>query len=65
MKHDEEILLLPARQFVVRGCFDSGNGLRIIQVTETEPEYPLLEPIPLPNPTPKTLLLVNLSGQYE
>jgi hypothetical protein len=52
IQQEEEILLLPARQFMVKGCLDSGNGLHIIQVTETEPEYPLLEPISLPNPTP-------------
>ena len=34
-QHEEEILLLPARQFAVKGCLDSGNGLHIIQVTET------------------------------
>jgi hypothetical protein len=65
IQHEDEVLLLPARQFVVKSCLNSGNGLHIIQVTETEPEYPLLEPIPLPNPIPKPSLLVNLSGQYE
>ena len=53
IQQEEEILLLPARQFVVKGCLDSGHGLHIIQVTETEPEYPLLQPVSLPNPTPK------------
>ena len=53
IQQEEEILLLPARQFVVKACLDSGNGLHIIQLQETEPEYPLLQPISLPNPTPK------------
>ena len=53
IQHEEEILLLPARQFMVKGYHDSGNGLHIIHVTETEPEYPLLEPISLPTPTPQ------------
>ena len=53
MQHEDEILLLPARQFLVKSCLDSGNGLHIIQLKETEPKYPLLEPLLLPNPTPK------------
>ena len=53
IQQEDEILLLPAREFMVKSCLDSGNGLHIIQLQETEPEYPLLEPISLPNPTPK------------
>jgi hypothetical protein len=45
IQHEDEILLLPARQFLVKGCLDSGNGLHIIQLEETEPTYPLLEPV--------------------
>jgi hypothetical protein len=45
---EDEILLLPARQFVVKGCLDSGNGLHIIQLKETDPVYPLLEPVSVP-----------------
>jgi len=45
---EDEILLLPARQFVVKACLDSGNGLHIIQLEERDPPYPLLEPVPVP-----------------
>ena len=45
---EDEILLLPARQFVVRGCLDLGNQLYMIQLKEIDPKYPLLEPIPAP-----------------
>ena len=45
---EDEILLLPARQFVVKGSLDSGNELHIIQLEETNPEYPLIEPVPVP-----------------
>ena len=73
MQHEEEILLLPARQFVVASSLDSGNGLHIIQLVETEPKYPLLEPVPLPNPTTHSypanpisfiqpMIAMNLSG---
>ena len=48
MQHEDEILLLPARQFMVTSCLDSGNGLHIIQLKETEPRFPLLEPVSLP-----------------
>ncbi|CAF3396566.1 unnamed protein product [Rotaria sp. Silwood2] len=50
LKQEDEILLLPARQFQIMSCLDSGNGLHIIQLKEIEPPFPLLEPVPLPNP---------------
>ncbi|CAF3341402.1 unnamed protein product [Rotaria sp. Silwood2] len=43
----DEILLLPARQFKVKSCLNSGNGLHIIQLKEIDPPYPLLEPVPI------------------
>jgi hypothetical protein len=50
---ENEILLLPARQFVVQGCLNSGNGLHIIQLKEVDPPHPLLEPVPgVPKPLP-------------
>jgi hypothetical protein len=52
---EDEILLLPARQFVVKGCLDSGNGLHIIQLEETDPVYPLLEPVSVPVVQPKKI----------
>ena len=76
LQHEDEILLLPARQFMVMGYLDSGNGLHIIQLKETEPKFPLLEPVTLPNPTsyhkPRNRILfiqpmiaTNLSGQFR
>ena len=57
VESEDEILLLPARQFQVTSCLDSGNGLHIVQLKEVQPPYPLLEPVPLPNPSiePKKL----------
>ena len=40
---EDEVLLLPARQFEVLGCLDQGNGLRIIQLRETKPEFSLIK----------------------
>ncbi|CAF1044043.1 unnamed protein product [Rotaria sp. Silwood1] len=40
---EDEILLLPARQFEVIGCLDPGNGLHIIQWRETQPKFPLIK----------------------
>ena len=52
LQREDEILLLPARQFLVTSGLDSGNGLHIIQLKETEPKYPLLEPVTIANPIP-------------
>jgi len=45
---EDEILLLPGRQFTVVACLDSGNGLYIIQLKEIEAQFPLLAPVTLP-----------------
>jgi hypothetical protein len=45
-EREDEILLLPARQFKVASLLNPGNNLHIIQIEEIEPEYPLLEPLP-------------------
>ncbi|CAF3442033.1 unnamed protein product [Rotaria sp. Silwood1] len=50
IQQEDEILLLPARQFVVKSCLDSDDGLHIIQIKETEPSYPLIEPVSVPKP---------------
>jgi hypothetical protein len=42
---EDEILLLPGRQFKVVSCLDESGGLYMIQLQETEPVYPLLEPV--------------------
>ena len=73
IQKEDEILLLPARQFKVTSCLDSGNDLHIIQLKEIEPKYPLLEPVPLPDPNPhltplkpissiQPMIATNLSG---
>lgn len=43
---EDEILLLPGRQFKVVSCLDSGNNLYMIHLKEIEPPFPLLAPIP-------------------
>lgn len=48
---EKELLLLPARQFEVEACLDSGNGLHIIQLKETKPQFDLLEPVIVPDMT--------------
>jgi hypothetical protein len=40
---EDEVLLLPARQFKVIGCLDQGNGLQIVQLKETQPKFPLIK----------------------
>ncbi len=48
-KKEDEMLLLPARQFQVASCLDVGNSLNIIQIKEVDPPDPLLEPLPMSN----------------
>ena len=43
---EDEMLLLPATQFQVTSCLDQGD-LRIVQLKETRPPYPLLQPVPI------------------
>ena len=40
---EDEILLLPARRFEILGCVDQGNGLKLIQLRETKPKFPLIK----------------------
>jgi len=42
---EDEILLPPGRQFEVISCLKQSGGLHMIQLKETEPPYPLLEPV--------------------
>ena len=42
--NEEEVLLLPARQFQVMSRVDRGNGLYIIKIKEINSEHSLLEP---------------------
>ncbi|CAF1540792.1 unnamed protein product [Adineta steineri] len=51
---ENEILLCAATQFEVVGCLDQGSGLRVIQLKEIVPQYPLLQPVsPVVNRTKK------------
>ena len=43
---ENEVLLLAATQFQVTGCLDQGD-LRIIQMKETRPSTPILQPVPI------------------
>jgi hypothetical protein len=47
---EEEVLLPPGRQFQVIGCLNQGNGLHIIQMKEIQPKFPLINPVPQPQP---------------
>jgi hypothetical protein len=69
IQQEDEILLLPARQFTVTSCLNPAKDLYMIQLQETEPKFPLLEPVslpvrPPPNPisTIQPLIATNLSG---
>ncbi|CAF1020163.1 unnamed protein product [Adineta steineri] len=44
-KCEDEILLLPGRQFKVVACLNQPGGLYMIHLKELEPPYPLLEPV--------------------
>ncbi|CAF0994686.1 unnamed protein product [Adineta steineri] len=44
-KKEDEVLLLPAREFKVRGRLDQGGGLYVIQLKEIQPPAPLLQPV--------------------
>ncbi|CAF1334037.1 unnamed protein product [Rotaria sp. Silwood1] len=48
---EDEILLLPARQFQVKSCLNSGNDLHIVQLIELKSQFDLLGPVPVPSPT--------------
>ena len=45
-KSEEEILLLAARQFVVKDCLEPAPGLHMIQLTEIESPIKLLQLVP-------------------
>jgi hypothetical protein len=45
LPNEDEILLPPGRQFEVVSCLKQSGGLHMIQLKETEPPYPLLEPV--------------------
>jgi hypothetical protein len=43
---ENEVVLFPATQFQIIGCLDQGD-LHIIQLKETLPPFPLLQPVPV------------------
>jgi hypothetical protein len=43
---EDEVLLFAATQFEVISCLDQGD-LHIIQLKETRPPHPLLQPVPI------------------
>ena len=47
---EEEVLLLPGREFKVVGCLDMGNQLHMIQLKEIQPPFPHIATIMLPSP---------------
>ncbi|CAF1316808.1 unnamed protein product [Rotaria sordida] len=48
---EDEVLLMAGTQFKVMGCLDQGN-LHIVQLEETRPPFPLLQPVPIVIPKP-------------
>ena len=51
---ENEVLLLSATQFTVSSCLDQGD-LHIIQLKETRPPHPLLQPVPVVVPQASNL----------
>ncbi|CAF1381550.1 unnamed protein product, partial [Rotaria magnacalcarata] len=49
---EDEILLPAARQFKVVACLSQGKDLYMIQLKEIQPQFPLIELIPKPSPSP-------------
>ncbi|CAF0826525.1 unnamed protein product [Adineta steineri] len=42
---EKEVLLLPARQFIVVSCLQPAPGLHMVQLKETKPPVTLLQPV--------------------
>jgi hypothetical protein len=53
---EDEVLLLAATQFEVISCLDQGD-LHIIQLKETRPPHPLLQPVPVVSPPPMSIVI--------
>ncbi|CAF1269713.1 unnamed protein product [Rotaria sordida] len=45
-RSEDEVLLMAATQFKVIGCLNQGD-LHIIQLEETPPPFPLMQPVPV------------------
>ena len=53
-RHEDEILLPPARHFTVVARLDQGNGCHLVQLRETDPPHVLLEPIIIESSPPQS-----------
>jgi hypothetical protein len=51
---EEEILLLAARQFIVKGCFQPSPDLHMIQLKEVDAPICLLQPVVIDSPSNKS-----------
>ncbi|CAF2061431.1 unnamed protein product [Rotaria magnacalcarata] len=49
---EDEILIPAARQFKVVACLSQGKDLYMVQLKEIQPQFPLIELVPIPSPTP-------------
>jgi hypothetical protein len=58
---EDEVLLMAATHFKVKGCLTQGN-LYIIQLEETIPPFPLLQPVPIIGSLP---IHLNPSGEPD
>ncbi|CAF4403742.1 unnamed protein product, partial [Rotaria magnacalcarata] len=58
---EDEVLLMAATQFKVVSSIDQGN-LHIIQLEETTPPFPLIQPVPIVGSLP---IQSNPSGEFE
>jgi hypothetical protein len=56
LPHEDEVLLMAATQFEVISCLNQGD-LHIIQLKETRPSHPLLQPVPVVGPTPMPIVI--------
>lgn len=66
LKKEDEVLLLPARQFKVVSCLNVGNDLNIIDIEEIDPPYLLLEPLPASySPPLLPIPQIKISGSYR
>jgi predicted GTPase len=61
---ENEILLLPATQFIVQGSVNVGSDLNIIHLKEILPEHPLLKP-PSSNAASKLVVASSLADEHE
>jgi hypothetical protein len=59
---ENEVLMYPARQFQVVSLFDSGNQLKIIQLKEIQPPFPLIH---IPQSSPNTSTVASMEQKFN